>query len=99
MERARRSGNITMGRDNGSDTLHGLGQSVLRNDAAGLRGPSGWAMGLCRGRDKASLGCEGVVDRKRNQLWLCSEDEDWAMKYLRDQLNLKGVAAVASDDR
>ncbi len=56
MERARRSGNITMGRDNSSDTLHGLGQTVLRNDAEGLRGPSEWAMGPCRGRDKASLG-------------------------------------------
>ena len=35
----------------------------------------------------------------RSKIWLCSEDADWALKYLRDQLDTKGVCRVHADDR
>ena len=35
----------------------------------------------------------------RVKLWLCRDDADWALTYLRDQLELKGVHRVAPDDR
>ena len=34
----------------------------------------------------------------RKTVWLCSEDADWAVTYLRDQLMHKGGAPVPSDD-
>ena len=34
----------------------------------------------------------------RKTLWLCVEDAEWAVKYLRDQLDAKGVAHVPDDD-
>ena len=35
----------------------------------------------------------------RMKVWLCTEDADWALAYLRDQLANKGVRRVAPDDR
>ena len=35
----------------------------------------------------------------RQSLWLCTEDAQWAVTYLRDQVGAKGVAHVAGDDR
>ena len=35
----------------------------------------------------------------RQKLWLCTKDADWALKYLRDQLQTKGVRRVAPGDR
>ena len=35
----------------------------------------------------------------RRTIWLCTKDADWALKYLRDQLELKGVQRVAPGDR
>ena len=40
-----------------------------------------------------------LLVENRVKLWLCSDDADWALKYLRDQLELKGVHRVAPDDR
>ena len=34
----------------------------------------------------------------RRTVWLCTEEAQWAMEYLRDQLEAKGVRAVADDD-
>jgi hypothetical protein len=40
-----------------------------------------------------------LLVENRVKLWLCRDDADWALKYLRDQLELKGVHRVAPDDR
>ena len=40
-----------------------------------------------------------LLVENRVKLWLCRDDADWALKYLRDQLELKGVQRVAPDDR
>ena len=50
--------------------------------------------GIDEGTRKARLYCE---DRKT--VWLCTKDADWALKYLRDQLQCKGVHWVAPGDR
>ena len=34
----------------------------------------------------------------RKTLWLCVEDAEWAARYLRDQLDTKGVTHVPDDD-
>ena len=40
-----------------------------------------------------------LLVENRVKLWLCRDDADWALTYLRDQLELKGVQRVAPDDR
>ena len=35
----------------------------------------------------------------RGSIWLCTEDAQWAVTYLRDQVEAKEVAHVAGDDR
>ena len=49
--------------------------------------------GIDEGNRKVRIYCES-----RRVIWLCVEDMDWALKYLRDQLQNKGVARVAPDD-
>ena len=34
----------------------------------------------------------------RKTVWLCTEDAEWAMEYLRDQLEANGDCAVANDN-
>ena len=50
--------------------------------------------GVDEGARMVRLYCENRV-----KLWLCSEDADWALKYLRDQLKTKGAHRVAPGDR
>ena len=49
--------------------------------------------GVDEGTRMVRIYCENRV-----KLWLCTEDADWALKYLRDQLKLKGVKRVAPGD-
>ena len=35
----------------------------------------------------------------RTKIWLCTKDADWALLYLKDELERKGVTEVAPDDR
>jgi hypothetical protein len=51
-------------------------------------------MGIDAGIRHVQLYCE---DRKT--IWLCTKDADWALQYLRDQLDCKGVQKIAPDDR
>ena len=50
--------------------------------------------GLSVGMRKVRLFC-----KCRQTLWLCTKDADWALQYLRDQLDAKGDKPVAPDDR
>ena len=50
--------------------------------------------GIDEGHRIVHLYCE---DRKK--IWLCSQDADWALEYLRDQLHTKGVMRIAPGDR
>ena len=50
--------------------------------------------GIDEGERMVQLYCED-----RRKLWLCTKDADWALAYLRDQLDRKGVAVVAPGDR
>ena len=49
--------------------------------------------GVNNGNRLVRIFCE---DRKT--IWLCSEDANWAVAYLRDQLMHKGLAPYAGDD-
>ena len=47
----------------------------------------------CRQTRTIRIYCED-----RRNVWLCSEDAEWAMRYLRDQLECKGIRIVSDDD-
>ena len=49
--------------------------------------------GLDEGERLVRLYCES-----RQKIWLCIQEADWALQYLRDQLVVKGVQRVAADD-
>ena len=49
--------------------------------------------GCDEGLRMVRLYCE---DRKT--IWLCTKDADWALAYLRDQMDCKGVVHVSPDD-
>ena len=50
--------------------------------------------GTDKGERSVRLFCEN-----RKSLWLCTEDADWALVYLKDQLITKGVRQVALENR
>ena len=50
--------------------------------------------GIDGGERLVRLYCES-----RQNIWLCSMDANWALQYLKDELERKGVTHVAPDDR
>ena len=49
--------------------------------------------GIDEGTRMVRLYCEN-----RLTIWLCTKDADWALAYLRDQMQCKGVGHVSPDD-
>ena len=50
--------------------------------------------GVDEGYRTVRLFCETRV-----KIWLCTKDAQWALNYLREQIETKGVKRVAPDDR